>query len=327
MAKVSVGKLKLLYILETLVRDTDQKHKKGTAELIEMLKARGLSAERKSIYDDIETLREFGLDIIYDKEEPAGYYMGERDFELAELKLLVDAVQSSKFITAKKSAVLISKLEKLTSAGEARNLQRQVYVSGRIKTMNESIYYNVDAVHSAIAGNSKISFRYMVWNLEKQLVPKSDRAVTVSPWALVWDDENYYMIAFDGESGIMKHYRVDKMKDIRCLHEPREGRESFKGFDAAGFAKKTFGMYGGRTEKVTLECDNSLVGPILDRFGTDVIIVPSGEERFKVTHEVAVSGQFFGWVVGLGAKVKITGPEHVADDFREWLDNIRNNMK
>ena len=319
MAKVSVGKLKLLYILETLVRDTDQEHKKGTAELIEMLKARGLSAERKSIYDDIETLREFGLDIIYDKEEPAGYYMGERDFELAELKLLVDAVQSSKFITAKKSAVLISKLEKLTSAGEARNLQRQVYVSGRIKTMNESIYYNVDAVHSAIAGNSKISFRYMVWNLEKQLVPKSDRAVTVSPWALVWDDENYYMIAFDGESGIMKHYRVDKMKDIRCLHEPREGRESFKGFDAAGFAKKTFGMYGGRTEKVTLECDNSLVGPILDRFGTDVIIVPSGEERFKVTHEVAVSGQFFGWLVGLGPGVRIVYPQNVADEFRDRL--------
>lgn len=319
MAKVSVGKLKLLYILETLVRDTDQKHKKGTAELIEMLKSRGLSAERKSIYDDIETLREFGLDIIYDKEEPAGYYMGERDFELAELKLLVDAVQSSKFITAKKSAVLISKLEKLTSAGEARNLQRQVYVSGRIKTMNESIYYNVDAVHSAIAGNSKISFRYMVWNLEKQLVPKSDRAVTVSPWALVWDDENYYMIAFDGESGIMKHYRVDKMKDIRCLQEPREGRESFKGFDAAGFAKKTFGMYGGRTEKVTLECDNSLVGPILDRFGTDVIIVPSGEERFKVTHEVAVSGQFFGWLVGLGPGVRIVYPQNVADEFRDRL--------
>ena len=319
MAKVSVGKLKLLYILETLVRDTDQKHKKGTAELIEMLKARGLSAERKSIYDDIETLREFGLDIIYDKEEPAGYYMGERDFELAELKLLVDAVQSSKFITAKKSAVLISKLEKLTSAGEARNLQRQVYVSGRIKTMNESIYYNVDAVHSAIAGNSKISFRYMVWNLEKQLVPKSDRAVTVSPWALVWDDENYYMIAFDGESGIMKHYRVDKMKDIRCLQEPREGRESFKGFDAAGFAKKTFGMYGGRTEKVTLECDNSLVGPILDRFGTDVIIVPSGEERFKVTHEVTVSGQFFGWLVGLGPGVRIVYPQNVADEFRYRL--------
>lgn len=319
MAKVSVGKLKLLYILETLVRDTDQEHKIGTGELIEMLKSRGLSAERKSIYDDIETLREFGLDIIYDKEEPAGYYMGERDFQLAELKLLVDAVQSSKFITAKKSAVLISKLEKLTSAGEARNLQRQVYVSGRIKTMNESIYYNVDAVHSAIAGNSKISFRYMVWNLEKQLVPKSDRAVTVSPWALVWDDENYYMIAFDGESGIMKHYRVDKMKDIRCLHEPREGRESFKGFDAAGFAKKTFGMYGGRTEKVTLECDNSLVGPILDRFGTDVIIVPSGEERFKVTHEVAVSGQFFGWLVGLGPGVRIVYPQNVADEFRDRL--------
>lgn len=319
MAKVSVGKLKLLYILETLVRDTDQEHKIGTGELIEMLKSRGLSAERKSIYDDIETLREFGLDIIYDKEEPAGYYLGERDFELAELKLLVDAVQSSKFITAKKSAVLISKLEKLTSPGEARNLQRQVYVSGRIKTMNESIYYNVDAVHSAIAGDSKIAFRYMVWNLEKQLVPKSDRAVTVSPWALVWDDENYYMIAFDGESGIMKHYRVDKMKDIRCLQEPREGRESFKGFDAAGFAKKTFGMYGGRIEKVTLECDNSLVGPILDRFGTDVIIVPAGEERFKVTQEVAVSGQFFGWLVGLGPGVRIVYPQNVADEFRDRL--------
>lgn len=319
MAKVSVGKLKLLYIMDKLVKDTDENHRAGTSELIAMLKEKGLSAERKSIYDDIETLREFGLDIIYDKEDPAGYYLGERDFELAELKLLVDAVQSSKFITAKKSSVLIKKLEKMTSAKEARNLQRQVYVAGRIKTMNESIYYNVDAVHSAIARNVKISFRYMMWNLDKKLVPKSDKAVSVSPWALVWDDENYYMIAFDSTSGIMKHYRVDKMKDIQLLEESREGQEEFKDFDGAGFAKKTFGMYGGRTEKVTLECDNGLVGPILDRFGTDVIIVPSGEDKFKVTHEVAVSGQFYGWLVGLGPGVKIVYPQSVAEEFKERL--------
>ena len=320
MARSAYQKLKPLYIMNYLLQNSDEDHLVSMSQLIEHLAAHGIPSERKSVYDDIEALRVFGLDIVQGGSgKNAGYYIANRSFELPELKLLVDSVQSSKFITHKKTATLIKKIETLASIHEAQLLNRQVYVKNRIKTMNESIYYNVDAVHSAIAGNSKISFRYMVWNLEKQLVPKSDRAVTVSPWALVWDDENYYMIAFDGESGIMKHYRVDKMKDIRCLQEPREGRESFKGFDAAGFAKKTFGMYGGRTEKVTLECDNSLVGPILDRFGTDVIIVPSGEERFKVTHEVAVSGQFFGWLVGLGPGVRIVYPQNVADEFRDRL--------
>lgn len=319
MAKVSVGKLKLLYIMDALVNETDENNRLGTSELIAMLKEQGISAERKSIYDDIETLKEFGFDIIYDKEEPAGYYLAGRDFELPELKLLVDAVQSSRFITAKKSNALIKKLEKLASKNDARVLQRQVYVSGRVKTMNESIYYNVDSIHWAMQNNEQISFEYMKWNLEKELVPKGEGRVVSSPWALTWDDENYYMLGYDSDSGILKHYRVDKMKDIQFLGEKREGKTQFENFDVAAFATRTFGMFGGRSEKVTLECDNELIGAILDRFGTDVIIVPSGEDKFKVTHEVAVSGQFYGWIVGLGPGVKIVYPESVAAEFKERL--------
>lgn len=322
MPNVSKGKLKTLYILEALYERTDEDHRLGTAELIKMLAEKEIKAERKSIYDDIETLKEFGIDILYEKEEPAGYYLASRDFELPELKLLVDAVQSSKFITLKKTGSLISKLEKLAGPYQAKKLQRQVYVSKRIKAMNESIYYNVDSIHEAIQENMKISFEYLRWNLDKELVPKGDERVTVSPWSLTWDDENYYMLAYDEKAEAVKHYRVDKMRKITLTYEAREGRKAFKDFDVAEFAKRTFGMFGGVDEKVTLECDNELIGAILDRFGTDVIIVPSGEDRFKVTHQVTVSGQFYGWIVGLGPGVRITYPEHVAEEFRNRLKQM-----
>lgn len=322
MPRVSIGKIKFLYIIETLLRKTDDEHKLSSTEFIRVLSENGLTADRKSVYDDIETLKEFGMDILYDKEEPSGYYVANREFELPELKLLVDAVQSSKFITAKKSNALISKIEKLTSTHQAKKLQRQVYVSRRVKTMNESIYYNVDAIHSAIQENKQIKFKYMKWNLEKQLVPKNDGDVISSPWALTWDDENYYMVGYDEKNEMAKHYRVDKMKEIVLLGDRRKGKEIFNSFDIAEFATRTFGMFGGKVEKVTLECDNNLIGAIIDRFGTDIIIVPYGEDKFKVSRNVAVSGQFFGWVVGLGPGARITHPPEVVKEFKERLKKM-----
>lgn len=324
MAKVSTSKLKLLYIMEALQKQTDENNRLSTADLIAMLHDKGIKAERKSIYDDIETLKEFGLDVMYDKEEPAGYYVVDREFELPELKLLVDAVQSSKFITVRKSASLIKKLEKLASDNEAKQLQRQVFVTNRVKAMNESIYYNVDAVHAAIQNNNQICFGYMKWNLDKELEPRNEgKDVVASPWALTWDDENYYMLAYDENAGIVKHYRVDKMRNIRQLSEKRLGKDIFSNFDVARFATRTFGMFGGETQKVTLECDNELIGAILDRFGTDVIIVPSGNDRFKITHDITVSGQFFGWLVGLGPGVKIAYPKSVADQFEARIESMK----
>lgn len=323
MAKSVTNKLRTLYIMDALMEKSDENHRLSVKDFLSILSSYGIEAERKSIYDDIETLKVWGMDILYTKERPAGYYLASRQFELTELKLLVDAVQSSKFITEKKSRELIKKLESLASADEAKQLQRQVFIANRIKTQNESIYYNVDKIQEAILANQKISFTYYKWNVDKELVTRNEgRPFVISPWLLTWDDENYYMLGYDDNSEIVKHYRVDKMQKISITGDKRTGEEAFEKFDLAKFAKSTFGMYGGKHEKVTLECENSMIGAILDRFGTDVIIQKTDNDHFAVNHEVAVSGQFFGWIVGLGPKVKIKGPSHVLDEFKDWLRQI-----
>ena len=313
MAKSPNQKLKLLYLMKILLEQTDENHRITMTEIIENLASYNISAERKSLYNDIESLRLYGLDIIGIQEgRTYFYYVGSRRFELAELKLLVDSVQSAKFITAKKSSELIKKLEGLASRYEASKLHRQVFVAGRVKTMNESIYYNVDRIQTAIGENSKITFQYFQWNVEKKMELRHDGAVyKVSPWALSWNDGNYYLIAYDGEKGIIKHFRVDKMLHIELNGEKREGKQVFQSFDMAAYARKMFGMYGGKEERVRLECENSFAGVIIDRFGKDVTLNRLDDTHFFVNLEAAVSRQFLSWVIGLGEGVKITGPESV----------------
>ena len=232
MAKNSRQKLKILYIMQMLMENTDEEHAMSMQEIIASLERQGISAERKSIYDDIEMLQQFGVDILSRRSAPKGYYIASRDFELPELKLLVDAVQSSKFITEKKSGELIRKIEKLAGRFEAKELQSQVVVANRIKTMNESIYYNVDKIHSAISSNSKIRYKYCEWTINKKLEPKKNgQYYTVSPWVLTWDDENYYLIAFDDALEQMRYYRVDKMLGIELTDDARTGKEQFENFD------------------------------------------------------------------------------------------------
>ena len=275
MARSSYQKLKPLYIMNYLLQNSDEEHPVTIKQIVEYLGAQGISAERKSIYDDIEALRFYGLDIIHvDAGRFQGYYVAQRNFELPELKLLVDSVQSSKFITHKKTMTLIRKIEKLASIHEAQLLQRQVYVKNRIKTMNESIYYNVDAIHDGISQNRKIQFKYFEYTVEKTRHYRKDGAFyVVSPYALTWDDENYYMVAFDSEAGIIKHYRVDKMTDISTLEEQRDGRDAFEALDMAVYARKVFGMFSGEDVTVRLRFENHLVGAVLDRLGQDVMIV------------------------------------------------------
>ena len=239
MAKSENQKLKLLYIRKFLLEQTDKDHRVTTAQIIDELTKHEIKAERKSIYDDIECLRSFGMDIKrVQKDSTYTYYVANRPFELPELKLLVDSIQSSKFITEKKTNTLIKKLEKLVSKYDAQRLQRQVYVSGRIKTMNESIYYTVDAIHNAISENKKIKFQYFQWNVKKEMELRHGGAwYHISPWGLSWDDENYYMIGYDAEAQLIKHYRVDKMLHIRMSDESREGKEHFKKLDMADYAK------------------------------------------------------------------------------------------
>ena len=325
MPKSTNQKLKLLYILKILSEQTDEEHYISTGDLIEELTKYEIRAERKSIYDDMNQLTDFGYDIVHVKSRVnGGYYLAGRDFELAELKLLVEVVQSSKFLTQKKSRELIGKIEKLASKWDANKLQRQVYVANRIKTANESIYYIVDDIHRAIQDNDQISFQYLEWNLAKELVPRRDgRRYRVSPWALTCKDENYYLIAHDGEEDKIKHFRVDKMGKIEILSgTKREGAALFERFDIADYANKTFGMYGGREETVTLEFENRLIGVVIDRFGKDVTMRQRDAEHFTVRVKVAVSGQFFGWMTGLGAGACIVSPKEVTEAYQAHLQAV-----
>ncbi len=323
MAGNSQQKLKLLYLLKILTEQSDEEHCMGSQALIAALAEYGIHAERKSIYDDIAQLIEFGYDIVLIKAKTGGgYYLANRGFGLAELKLLVETVQASRFLTLKKSRELIGKIEKLASKAQAGQLQRQVYVANRIKAANESIYYIVDDIHRAIQKNEQISFQYLEWNLEKELVPRKDgKLYQISPWALTCKDENYYLIGHDNEGDVIKHFRVDKMGQIRVLAGVgRRGAALFERFDIAAYANKTFGMFGGREEIVTLEFENRFIGVVIDRFGKEVPVRKRGQEHFSVRVQVALSGQFYGWLTGLGPGAKITAPEEVVEAYRSYLE-------
>ena len=324
MARSANQKLKLLYLMRYLMRNSDENHPVTVRQMGEYLRGQGISAERKSLYDDIEELQQFGLDIIQVKDGNFyGYYVGSRDFELPELKLLVDSVQSSKFITHKKTRSLIEKIERLGSVHEADQLRRQVFVANRIKTMNESIYYNVDEIHTGIAQDRKIRFRYFDYTVAKERQFRHDGAFyEVSPYALTWDDENYYLVAYDSAAGKIKHFRVDKMVDIMAADLPRDGKEAYAALDMAVYSRKLFGMFSGQERRVRMRFDNRLVGAVLDRLGRDVSLIPDGETHFFVSADVVVSPQFFAWVYGFGAMAQIIGPADVVEQMRGQLADV-----
>ena len=324
MARGGNGKLKLLYLQKILLERTDEKHGMTMPEIVKALEGYGICAERKSLYGDIETLMNYGMDIIGEQDgKRYSYRVASREFELPELKLLVDAVQSSKFITERKSNELIRKLENLSSRYEATTLQRQVYVSGRIKTMNESIYYNVDEIQNAIAGNEKIRFQYFQWNVKKEMeLRRGGKFYCISPWGVSWDNENYYMIGYDSDAGMMKYYRIDKMVKLSAAGEKREGQKAFQEMDLAALSQKTFSMFAGEEQYVKLEIVNEMAGIVIDRFGRDISLIPKDEGHFTVNVKVAVSRQFLAWVISLGDGVRILGPEEVRRQMREEAERL-----
>ncbi len=316
MAKGMNQKIKILYLMKILLERTDDANGLTLSEITAALSEYGVEAERKTLYDDLEVLRLFGIDIEKRKEKSVTYHVVSREFELPELKLLVDAVQSSRFITHKKSSELIKKIEGLTSRHEAQQLQRQVFVNNRIKTMNESIYYAVGYIHDAINQNVKVSFQYFDWDENKERKLRHDgQTYCISPWALTWDDENYYMIGFDSLAGIIKHYRVDKMLGLALTETERDGSELFKHFDMALYSKQTFGMYGGEEETVTLRCRNALAGAMIDRFGRDVVFSNVSKTYFEIRVKVHISPVFLTWLMNFGDEITILSPQRVRDAF------------
>ena len=316
MPRSSMQKQKLLYLQKIMLEKTDEAHGLTVVQLEEELARYGIAASRKALYDDLKILEESGLDVCSTRTKTVKYYVGSRDFEIPELKLLVDAIQSSKFITRKKSLSLIKKLGKLVSENEAKQLVRQVYVSNRVKNVNERIYYNVDKIYAAISGDKQISFIYYMWQVdfggdpEKRIVRvprKNGERYCVSPWALCWDDENY---------------RVDKMEDIIVTEAARDGDRQFEKFDIVRYTKGVFSMFGGEETEITLSVDNSLVGVIADRFGSDVFISRESDESFRVNIRVMLSDQFYAWLFGLGNKVKIISPKTAINGLKNKISHI-----
>lgn len=320
MARGANQKLKLSYLTRIMLEKTDDEHGLTMTQIMAELEKYDITAERKSIYADFADMTDkLGMEIIKEQiGRETFYHVGNRQFEIAEIKLLIDAIQASKFITEKKSDELIGKIKSFASEHEAKQLQRQVYVHGRIKTMNESIYYNVDDIHTAINQDKKIKFKYYKWNIKKELVPRHNGDFFyVSPWALEWDNENYYLVAFDDLTKTLKHYRVDKMMKLALLDEKREGKEAFKQFDLASYTKMNFGMYSGRIEKVRIEFPNNMCGVFIDRFGKDITFRRIDEDHSYLLADVAVSYQFFGWIFSLGKEVRVTKPHDVVQKMAE----------
>ncbi len=321
MSKTSTSKTKLLYLAKILLSETDEDHPLSTNDLVARLSHYGIEAERKSIYSDIEALLSFGLDIGIVRSKSNLYFIGERTLELPELKLLVDSVQSSRFITEKKSGELIRKLETLTSVHNAKTLQRQVFVSGRVKTQNEQIYYSVDAIHQAIAQNRKISFKYFEWTIDKkQEFRRSGEKYVQSPLGLAWADSNYYLVAYSEERERIVHFRVDKMTAIEIL--PQRAVSPEQGFDISEYTNRTFNMFGGENERMEILVHNSLIGVIIDRFGQSTSLLKYDSEHFIAIVNVNASPVFLGWLMSFGNRMKVLSPQRVIDDIKKLTSEV-----
>ena len=317
-------KLKIMYLMKILLEETDEDHDLTLNEIVEKLKAYNVTAERKSLYSDIENLRTFGLDIIGMQYGKTYHYkVASRQFQLVELKLLVDAVQSSRFITEKKSDELIAKLESYASKYEAKKLARQVNVNGRVKTMNERIYYSVDKIHEALNEESQIKFQYFTWTADKKMELRHGGAYySVSPWALCWDDEKYYLVGYDNREYKIKHFRVDKMADVSVVYKEREGKEEFSKMQMSEYTNRLFGMFDGNLETVTLLCENHAANVIIDRFGTDIPLMKTDAEHFTVRVRVSVSKLFLSWIMAIPG-VKIVAPERTVDMMKSEIKRLQ----
>lgn len=314
MPKSDNQKLKILYILDYLEKNSHENHLVRAAELIEMLdREHRISCDRKTVYSDIAALQDYGVDIVSVPGKNGGYYIASRNFELPELKLLIDAVQSSRYLTEKKSRELIEKLLTQCNEQDARLMKRNVLVSGRVKSMNETIYYSVDAIQEAIAQGKQISFRYFDWDFGGKRKYR-EKGYTASPYGLCQDNENCYLLALSQRHGITA-YRVDRMTDIAILDAPRTPCPALTGKALVDHANRLFQMYSGDATDVKMRFHKSLLNVVIDRFGKDTMLIPDGDDHFNFTVKVAVSPMFLSWVMGFGNRAKILYPQSVADQL------------
>ena len=318
MPHVGGQKYKILTEYQILMQESDENHQINAVEMTRRLEAKGIPAERKTVYKDINTLIDAGIDVI---KGDKGYYIGYRVFELAELKLLVDAVGASKFISRKKTKELVEKITELASVEEAAQLKRQVVVPDKISSGNEKIFYTIDVIYQCLDDDKKMSFKYQEWTLDKEMQPKhGGKTYKVSPAFLLRNDENYYLVAFDEESGQIRHYRVDKITSASELTEERGGKDILNALNPQEYAKQHISMFAGEERVVTIRFAKNLIGVVIDKFGTDIDVRADGDDYIKARIAVAVSPQLYGWLVGIGATIAY--PEAESDKFKEYVMGI-----
>lgn len=323
MPKSDNQKLKIFYILDYLQKNSHEEHPVRASDLISMLdRQHNISCDRKTVYSDVAALQEYGVDIVSIPGKNGGYYIASRNFELPELKLLIDAVQSSKYLTEKKSRELIEKLLTQCNEQDAKLMKRNILVSGRVKSMNETIYYSVDSIQEAITQNKQISFRYFDWDFGAKRKYR-DKTYVASPYGLCQDNENCYLLALSDRHGITS-YRVDRMIDISLLDMPRVPCPELTGKALIDHANRLFQMYSGDAVDVKLRFHNSLINVVVDRFGKDTMLIPDGDSYFNFTVRVAVSPMFLSWVMGFGNKAKILYPQSVAEKLIDLCQEAMN---
>ncbi len=321
-------KLKLIKIARFLEEKTDETHSVSTADIINMLSENGITAERKSIYSDIEALQSLGMDINITRGRNGGFNLLSREFQLTELKLLVDAIQSSRFITQKKSFELIKKIGNLVSEYERKELEREVYIVNRIKNENESIYYNTDNIYSAIRDDRQISFLYYNYGTDKKKIyHNAGNPIRVSPFALQYDNEKYYLIAYESKTALIKHYRVDKMDKVEIINESRDGKGYFRKFDVAEYSNATLMMFSGKIEPVTIKCPDKFAGAVIDKFGKKVKFIPTEDGEYTVTVDAALTPTLYSWVFTFGGEMTITAPEKAVNQYKEQLEQAISRLK
>lgn len=316
---------KILHLLKYLWENTDFEHKTTTSEIVNALAEQGISINRHSIPTLIEQIQLFGIDVVEEKSSPNKYYIDTRDFELPELKLLVDAIESSKFISASKSQALVDKIYGLTSTHQAKELNRHLFVEGRVKSDNKTLYYTVDAIHNAINNKKRIQFKYVDYtNAKKKVYKHNGYVYEFSPYALLWNNDNYYVLGYSERHNDIIKFRVDRIEKAELLDKPAVSKP--KGLDPIVYVKNIFSMYDGEMCDVRLKCTSDMMKVIIDRFGKDVKTSLYSDGTFAVDVSVSISPTFFGWLCSFAGKIKLLSPQFAVDDYKKFLSAALENL-
>ena len=327
MAGSSQQKLKILYLMRILHEQSDEDHPMSALDLLRELERYGISAERKSIYKDLNLLTDYGMDIVHTRLPKQGWFLGKQEFELPELRLLIDAVQSAAFITPKKTKELLSKLDRQMSCHQARDMGRQVYIDSRVKCVNEEIYYNIDIMHKAIAQNKKVSFYYYRREVGRGRTARNEgKPFEVSPYAMLWVNDHYYLVSNLDKLDSLTHFRLDRMGKVKMLENPRRSFEEVSEyrntFDAADYARKCFSMFGGETELVDLRCVNELLEEVMDRFGENVKVYKDDAKHFHIRVQAKVSIGLVSWVLQFGTGIEAIAPKQLRQMIIERVNGM-----